>query len=1057
MNRTRYFNAITLAACLLAIAPVTLSAQDSATSETTKLVAVLTSEADTFAKAKACQRLVIIGDESAVPALAGLLADKKLSAYARDGLEAIPGPASDVALREALVRLDGWRLVGVLGSIGARRDVAAIDAVAKLLGSDDSAVAAAAARTLGYIGTPAAADILQKTLAEATAKSGPALGKACMICIQQLAKRGAADKAVALCETVQNAHVPQYMKLTATRSAIAVMGQGGLPRLAQLLDSEEESQFRLALHIARRLGDDIDVLSMLVASFKEQSPSRQALLLIALGDLADGDLADGDLADGDLADKAVLPMVVAAAKGGAPEVRIEALRTLAQLGGATVVPVLLEAAAESDEQIAGAARSTLAVLKSDEINAAITKMLDSDDAKTFALAIEMAAGRKIASAAPALMKLAGSPNATTRAAATGALGSTAQLDDLPGFIALALGTLGSGDFAGTESALKAACVRMPRQPCAETLTAAMSGASTDTKVFLLGQLTSLGGPTALTTVVAAAKSNDNAMQDAATRLLGQWQTADAAPAMFDLAKTLKSDKYKIRALRGYVRIARQLNMTPEQRMTVCRNTLAIAKRSDDKALVFEVCRRYPTPEGLALAASLVGGKDLQQQACSTIVPIAGRVAMAAPELTEKALLQVLEISTDAALKSDAEKALVIARDGIRLKKEETQFSSVFDGTSLKGWTQSGKVYRVAEGAIVGGSLEKAIGRGNDYIALDGEYGDFELRLEARIKGVDFPNGGIYLRSSRTAGVGYQADLGSAYYGCLYDEVRRNRMLAYANPKQEIETGQWIAYRIRCEGPRIRIWINAAQTVDYTEKEPGIAMTGAIGFQSHANHASETWYRNIRVRKLDAGELELAPTVQPTPIPTPDEKEFISLFDGKTFAGWEGNLEAFRIEDGAIVGGSMTKPIARNDYLCSKKTYADFELRLKFKVLGEGANAGIQIRSERVPNSNEMIGYQADLGDSWWGCLYDERRHKLLAGPPAEQRSRIIRRGDWNEYVIRCQGRRVQLSINGHQTVDYTEPDQSIPQVGVIGLQIHVGRPSEAWYKDIELVKLPPVN
>ena len=184
---------------------------------------------------------------------------------------------------------------------------------------------------------------------------------------------------------------------------------------------------------------------------------------------------------------------------------------------------------------------------------------------------------------------------------------------------------------------------------------------------------------------------------------------------------------------------------------------------------------------------------------------------------------------------------------------------------------------------------------------------------------------------------------------------------------------------------------------------------------------------------------------------------ISLFDGKSFQGWEGNLDAFRIEDGAIVGGSLTKPVPRNDYLCSKKTYADFELRLKFKVLGEGANAGIQIRSERVPDSNEMIGYQADLGDKWWGCLYDERRHELLTGPPEEQRSKIIRRDDWNEYVIRCQGRRVQLSINGRQTVDYTEPDESIPQVGVVGLQIHVGSPSEAWYKDIELVELPPAN
>ena len=211
----------------------------------------------------------------------------------------------------------------------------------------------------------------------------------------------------------------------------------------------------------------------------------------------------------------------------------------------------------------------------------------------------------------------------------------------------------------------------------------MPGVSTAAKVLLLEQLASVGGATALKTVVAAAKSSDDAMQDAATRLLGKWLSADAAPAMFDLAKTLPEGKYKIRALRGYVRIARQLNMTPDERMTVCRNTLAIAERSEDRVLIFEVVRRYPTPEGLSLAASLLSDKDLQQQACSTIVATAADVAMKAPEQTEKALLQVLELSTDPALKANAEKAIVIARDSIRLKKEEAQFTPVFDGVSLK--------------------------------------------------------------------------------------------------------------------------------------------------------------------------------------------------------------------------------------------------------------------------------------------------------------------------------------------------------------------------------------
>ena len=195
MNRIQYFKAVFLAACFSAIAPVTLPAQDSATGETAKLVAVVNSaDASVFDKAKACQRLSIIADESAVPVLAKLLADERLSAYARDTLEAIFSPTADAALRDALSRLDGKQRIGILGSIGARRDAKAIGAVAEMLGSDDAATVEAAARTLGHIGTPEAAEILQKTLPEATAGIRPAIGKACLICIQRLAKRGRGGK-----------------------------------------------------------------------------------------------------------------------------------------------------------------------------------------------------------------------------------------------------------------------------------------------------------------------------------------------------------------------------------------------------------------------------------------------------------------------------------------------------------------------------------------------------------------------------------------------------------------------------------------------------------------------------------------------------------------------------------------------------------------------------------------------------------------------------------------------------------------------------------------------
>ena len=154
-----------------------------------------------------------------------------------------------------------------------------------------------------------------------------------------------------------------------------------------------------------------------------------------------------------------------------------------------------------------------------------------------------------------------------------------------------------------------------------------------------------------------------------------------------------------------------------------------------------------------------------------------------------------------------------------------------------------------------------------------------------------------------------------------------------------------------------------------------------------------------------------------------------------------------------MAGDRTKATPRNEFLCTKKAYGDFELRLKVKLIGDpaSANAGIQIRSRRIPNHNEMIGYQADMGQQYWGCLYDEsRRNKILAQPDPQRLREILKPGDWNEYVIRCVGPRVQLWLNGVQTVDYTEPDASIEQTGLIGVQIHAGPPSEARYKDIEI-------
>ena len=186
--------------------------------------------------------------------------------------------------------------------------------------------------------------------------------------------------------------------------------------------------------------------------------------------------------------------------------------------------------------------------------------------------------------------------------------------------------------------------------------------------------------------------------------------------------------------------------------------------------------------------------------------------------------------------------------------------------------------------------------------------------------------------------------------------------------------------------------------------------------------------------------------------------FVPLFNGTNFEGWEGNLEFFRIEDGTIVAGRLDQQIPRNEFLCTKRDYNDFELRLQAKVSREDANGGIQIRSRRVPDHNEVRGYQADIGRQQtlniWGALYDEyRRREMLAVAPQEELKKVYKPGEWNDYLIRCEGPRIRMWINGYRTIDYTEPDPDIELEGIIGLQVHSGDAAEIRYRNIEIMEL----
>ena len=184
----------------------------------------------------------------------------------------------------------------------------------------------------------------------------------------------------------------------------------------------------------------------------------------------------------------------------------------------------------------------------------------------------------------------------------------------------------------------------------------------------------------------------------------------------------------------------------------------------------------------------------------------------------------------------------------------------------------------------------------------------------------------------------------------------------------------------------------------------------------------------------------------------------TLFDGKSFDGWEGSKDFFRIAENAIVAGSSEKKIPHNQFLCTNNSYSNFELTLKVKFNSTVNNAGVQFRSKRIPNNHEVIGYQADVGFienlPIWGSLYDEsRRNRFLQRGDSLLVVQTLKPDGWNEYRIRCEASQINFWLNEIPILEYMEEDEGIADDGVICLQIHGGERAEAWYKDIVIKDL----
>ncbi|MHB0957501.1 MAG: HEAT repeat domain-containing protein [Pirellulaceae bacterium] len=620
-------------------APSTSSQSESASTKLARWMELVNSPDLTAEKAAAFEELAVFGTPDIVPLLTPLLSDEKLAHYARFALEANPAPSVDEAFRQALDQLEGRLLIGVISSIGVRRDAQAIAPLADKLVQPDVHVAAAAAHALGSIATPEAADKLAASLATATGPQRAAIARGCVVCAENLNRGGATEKAVGLYDLVRAADVPPQIRLAGLRGAILARGVEGIPLMVEQLQADDVARVDVALRTARELPSE-QVVPALIANLQGLRPATTGRVVLLLGDLGNTQAA---------------AVVTEALASDAPDVRWAAIYSLGKIGDAQALAALWPLAVDPEASHAEAAREALTSLSGGAVDEAVTARLNSTEAASQLLALELIARRRITAAVPQVMQYATSGDPAIKSAAMAALGETVSLEQMPVLIQWVITARSDRDKAETQRALTAACVRMPdRDACARMLTEKLATAPPEAQTVLLEQLGALGGPVALACLADSAKDSSPETQDAATRILGTWIGSDVGPVLLDLARTIGNEKYKIRVLRGYIRIASQFGLPHDEKMEMCEKALAAAQRDEERDLVLDVLARDPSPIALRITMTQLDNKSLQEKAAAIAVAIAQTALQDDPQAVAEAMQRVMQAGVGADTKTRAQ-------------------------------------------------------------------------------------------------------------------------------------------------------------------------------------------------------------------------------------------------------------------------------------------------------------------------------------------------------------------------------------------------------------------
>ena len=600
-----------------------------------------------------------IGKAESVPLLAKLMSDedKNTRDYARRALEKNPDAgATDALLKElAGAKEAGWK-IGLINSLGDRRASSAVKPLSQALSDSDPNVARAAAGALARIGGQDSAQALFAVLAKPV---GPVSAAAAQGLIDMAGGMAAAKDTAGAAKIYGSVYewaskataVPIGVRVAAATGLIVTdVGRGVKEAVALIQDANPK--MRQAAIQAARMSPSKAATQALTALLPKLKSDSQVQVLGLIGDLKDTS-----------AEAAVVQVLASKEEA----VSLAAAHALSQLGTETSANTLFDAAVNGRGSVQKAAQGGLVVMSSPQADALIKAKAASGAAQARAVAINLLGQRRCEGTARLLLAYAAEADETVSAAAFQAMVNVADAIDIAALTDLVVKAKNNGALTAPVTALKAVLAKaQDKEAAGKIVVDQMNKAQGQTRLALLGSLTSVGGATALKAVTDAARSSDEAVRDAGIRALSEWPDYEAVPALVDIASNAQTplNSYVL-AVRGALRLIAlpQQPMGPptgprmgqpmdtaqvESRAVLCVKILDQARRIEEKRQAVATLATLPCERSVNRLLELVQDESLKNEAALAAVNLAGAMLrtnrQAAQELAKKIL--DMDVSVD---------------------------------------------------------------------------------------------------------------------------------------------------------------------------------------------------------------------------------------------------------------------------------------------------------------------------------------------------------------------------------------------------------------------------